>query len=161
GNGGMGYGGDGGLATNASFNFPVAVTTDAAGNLFISDTAVYGGFEWTSRVRRVDATSGIITRVAGSDTCCSLGDGGPATSGDSLRRGWESLHRRLQRPRRPSRRRFYEDHHDGRWIGDTGRLRGRRSSRRCVHVGAERSGGRWLGQPVHRRELPQPNSTSG
>jgi uncharacterized protein (TIGR03437 family) len=52
--------------------WPTAVAADAAGDLFIADTA-YG----TSRIRMVD-TKGIITTVAGGAPCCVLGDGGPA-----------------------------------------------------------------------------------
>ncbi len=53
---------------------PIAIASDAAGDLYIADTA-FG----TSRIRKVD-TSGTITTVAGGAPCCTLGDGGPATS---------------------------------------------------------------------------------
>jgi len=72
GNGIFGFSGDGGLATAASLNFPHTVAVDGSGNLFIAD----GG---NGRIRRVDVATGIITTVAGGG-CCSLGDGGPATS---------------------------------------------------------------------------------
>lgn len=71
GSGAAGFGGDGGPATSATLRFPRRVAVDAAGNLFIADTD-------NNRVRRVD-TSGVITTVAGNGTCCSSGDGGPAT----------------------------------------------------------------------------------
>jgi uncharacterized repeat protein (TIGR03803 family) len=64
GNGNSGYSGDGGPATNASFNNPAGLAMDAAGNLFIA--------EGNNVVRRVD-TNGIITTVAG---------GGPDYPGD-------------------------------------------------------------------------------
>ncbi|HVW85463.1 MAG TPA: BACON domain-containing carbohydrate-binding protein, partial [Bryobacteraceae bacterium] len=65
-----GYGGDGGLATAASLYNPKAVALDAGGNLFIADTN-------NGRIRRVDASTGIITTVAGY--CCGYnGDGIPA-----------------------------------------------------------------------------------
>ena len=67
-----GYSGDGGPATAASLSSPFDVAVDAAGNLFIAD---YGN----SRIRRVDASTGTITTVAGNG-CCFGGDGGLATS---------------------------------------------------------------------------------
>ena len=71
--------GDGGPATAAHFAFPPGqaarpggrVEIDAAGNLYIADTAHF-------RVRRID-TTGVITTVAGNGTLGSGGDGGPAT----------------------------------------------------------------------------------
>ena len=71
GNGVMGYGGDGGPATAASLNSPQSVAFDAAGDLYIADFA-------NSRVRRVDAKTGIITTVAGTGGSSYSGDGGPA-----------------------------------------------------------------------------------
>jgi trimeric autotransporter adhesin len=62
--------GDGGPATKAQLAEPQGVVLDAAGNIFISD----GGHQ---RVRKVTASSGIITTVAGTDVGYS-GDGGPA-----------------------------------------------------------------------------------
>ncbi|MFI5141246.1 MAG: gliding motility-associated C-terminal domain-containing protein [Bacteroidia bacterium] len=73
GNGMIGFGGDGGQATNAQLNSPQAITFDAAGNLYISITDTY-----TGRVRKVNS-AGIITTVAGGGTG-ALGDGGQATA---------------------------------------------------------------------------------
>ncbi|MFZ0962437.1 MAG: choice-of-anchor D domain-containing protein [Terriglobia bacterium] len=73
GNGIVGYTGDGGPATSASFGYPYGVAADAQGNLFIADTN-------NNRIRRVDAVTGIITTVAGGGQYNNLGDGGPATS---------------------------------------------------------------------------------
>ena len=70
GNGTQGFSGDGGLATNAEFEFPIAVTKDNFGNLYIVDN---------SRIRKMD-TNGIITTVAGNGTYGFSGDGGPATN---------------------------------------------------------------------------------
>jgi sugar lactone lactonase YvrE len=75
GNGTYGSTGDGGLATAAGLVGPVAVAIDGAGDFFIGDG--YG-----NRVRRVDATTGIITTVAGNGTPGFSGDGGPATAAE-------------------------------------------------------------------------------
>jgi uncharacterized protein (TIGR03437 family) len=68
-----GYGGDGGPATSAQLNNPVAVAVDAAGNLYIADMLNH-------RIRRV-APNGTITTVAGNGRPGFSGDGGPAASG--------------------------------------------------------------------------------
>jgi sugar lactone lactonase YvrE len=72
GNGVFAFAGDGGPATNASFQDPINVVFDAAGNWYISDLHNY-------RIRRVD-TNGIITTVAGNGGTGYTGDGGPATN---------------------------------------------------------------------------------
>src|SRR5437899_2634327 len=71
GSGTFGFSSDGGPATAAGLAFPEGVAVDAAGDLFIADS-------FNARIRRVDATSGIITTVAGSGTAGFSGDGGPA-----------------------------------------------------------------------------------
>lgn len=73
GDGAAGFAGDGGPAISARLNFPVALTLDPSGNLFIADL-------FNHRVRRVDGSSGIITTVAGDGVFGFTGDGGPATS---------------------------------------------------------------------------------
>ena len=72
GNGGYGYAGDGGAATNASLYYPAGVAVDAAGNLYIADSD-------NNRIRKVD-TNGIITTVAGNGGSGYSGDGGAATN---------------------------------------------------------------------------------
>ena len=72
GNGQEGFSGDGGPATEASLANPHGVEVDGEGNLFISDTT-------NDRIRRVDATSGLITTIAGNGSFGRSGDGGPAT----------------------------------------------------------------------------------
>jgi len=71
GNGSFGYSGDGGPATSAALRNPYGVALDNAGNLYIADT-------FNNRIRRVDATTGIITTVAGTGVAGYAGDGGPA-----------------------------------------------------------------------------------
>jgi len=68
-----GYTGDGKPATNVGvgLNDPVAIALDAAGNLYIADSN-------NSVIRKVTATSGIITTIAGTGTFGYSGDGGPA-----------------------------------------------------------------------------------
>jgi trimeric autotransporter adhesin len=65
--------GDGGAATKARLKSPKGVAVDAGGNIYIADTGNH-------RVRRVDATTGIITTVAGIDVPGFSGDGGAAAS---------------------------------------------------------------------------------
>jgi sugar lactone lactonase YvrE len=73
GNGSSGFSGDGGLAVNAQFNWPTGITFDAAGNLYITD-------QRNHRVRRVDASTKIVTTVAGDGVASDGGDGGAAIS---------------------------------------------------------------------------------
>lgn len=69
-----GYGGDGGAATSARLSSPNGLDVDAAGTLFIADTANH-------RVRRVDALTGTISTLAGTGAFNGpTGDGGPATA---------------------------------------------------------------------------------
>ncbi len=70
GNGILGFSGDGGPATSASFYGPSGMAVDAGGSLYIVDSSNH-------RIRRVDS-SGTINTVAGSTHLA--GDGGPATS---------------------------------------------------------------------------------
>ena len=71
GNGTAGYSGDGGPATLAQLR-NAAMVSDSDGNIFIADW-------YNARVRRVDATTGIISTIAGNGTPTSTGDGGPAS----------------------------------------------------------------------------------
>jgi hypothetical protein len=76
GTGKRGYSGDGGPARRAKLNFPYAVALDSHDNLYIGDSVNF-------RVRRVDASTGTITTVAGTGKPAGPlrddGDGGPAT----------------------------------------------------------------------------------
>lgn len=72
GSGEPGFSGDGGSATAANLNLPIAVGVDKEGNVYISDTG-------NLRVRRIDARTGVITTVAGNGESTPVGDGGKAT----------------------------------------------------------------------------------
>jgi len=74
GNGTAGYSGDGGLATNASFNYPYALATDASGNVYICDVN-------NSSVRKIDRGD-TITTIAGNGTTGYSGDSGFATAAE-------------------------------------------------------------------------------
>jgi sugar lactone lactonase YvrE len=69
----FGFGGDGGPALRAIFRTPEDIAIDDAGNIFIADSG-------NSRIRRIDAKTGIITTVAGNGGFGFSGDGGLATS---------------------------------------------------------------------------------
>ena len=70
GNGLVSRSGDGGAATGAQLNGPLGVAVDAAGNLYIADTA-------NNAVRRV--SGGVISNFAGTGTAGSSGDGNAAS----------------------------------------------------------------------------------
>ena len=72
GNGISGFSGDGGPATNAEIRYAWAIS-DKYGNIFICDYT-------NSRLRKVDAATGIIHTIAGNGAGTSTGDGGPATA---------------------------------------------------------------------------------
>ncbi len=73
GTGAPGFSGDTAAATAATLALPHGLIIDAAGNLYLADTQNH-------RIRRIDATTGIITTAAGDGTQTFAGDGGPATS---------------------------------------------------------------------------------
>ena len=93
--------GDGVAATTVALDQPTGVAVDAAGNVYIADSA-------HQRIRMVDHTTGLISTVAGTGTYGYSGDGGPATSAG------------LQRPEDVS-----IDGSGNLWIADTnsGRIR--------------------------------------
>jgi len=70
GTGTAGYGGDGGPAMTAQVSFPLGVSMDTAGNLYVADTN-------NNRIRKV-TKSGIISTVAGTGVFGYTGDGGAA-----------------------------------------------------------------------------------
>lgn len=71
--GGVPYVGDSGQAASAAVDFPIGVAIDGNGNLFLADS-------YHHRIRRVDATSGVVTTVVGTGDSGYNGDGIPATA---------------------------------------------------------------------------------
>ena len=72
GNSSVGYSGNGGAATAASFDGPIGVCVDNAGNIYIADKN-------NNVVRKVNA-SGIVSVFAGTGSYGFSGDGGQATA---------------------------------------------------------------------------------
>jgi len=70
GTGTQGFSGDGGAATSAMLGRPFALALDAAGNLYIADSA-------NERIRKIDV-NGTITTIAGNGHVGFSGDDGPA-----------------------------------------------------------------------------------
>jgi len=75
GNGTCGFAGDGAAATSAELYYPYAVAVDGAGNIYIADRS-------NQRIRKVTASTGYISTVAGNGTNGYSGDGAAATSAD-------------------------------------------------------------------------------
>lgn len=69
----FGYDGDGGLCTAAKIGWVVDVEADQNNNLYIADGSA-------NVIRKVNATTGVITTIAGSGVAGHSGDGGAATS---------------------------------------------------------------------------------
>ena len=70
GTGSSDFTGDGGPAVKATFRDPQALVMDAAGNLYIGDSA-------NNLIRKID-TKGIVSTIAGNGEHKDTGDGGPA-----------------------------------------------------------------------------------
>ena len=75
GNGNPTYTGDNGPAANATLSTPSGVALDGAGDLYIADTG-------NNTVRKIAASTGIITTVAGNGLIGSVGNGSAATSAE-------------------------------------------------------------------------------
>jgi sugar lactone lactonase YvrE len=71
GNGVIDYSGDGGPAAQSGVAYPVGLAFDESGNLHLAD-------QDNHVIRRISASTGVITRVAGSGDIYFSGDGGDA-----------------------------------------------------------------------------------
>lgn len=71
GNGTRIYSGDGGPANTAGLRAALCIALDQTGNLYIADL---------SRIRKINASTGIINTIAGSSVSAYGGDNGPAAS---------------------------------------------------------------------------------
>ena len=67
------YSGDGGAATSAAINVPTGIAIDSIGNVFFNDFANF-------RMRKITASTGIITTYAGTGASSYSGDGVLASS---------------------------------------------------------------------------------
>ena len=77
GSGAMGFGGDGGAASEAALMWPRSVVVDASGNVYVADIRHF-------RIRKIDS-EGIIRTIAGTGEPGYSGEGRPATE---ARLGW-------------------------------------------------------------------------
>ena len=68
-----GYGGDGGPATSAELYLPEGVALDSAGNIYFADMG-------NCAVRKVTASTGIVSAIAGMGMQGTSPDGGPASA---------------------------------------------------------------------------------
>ena len=73
GTGGYGFSGDGLAATGATMNGILGICVDVAGNLYMVDSG-------NNRVRKVTASTGLISTIAGTGVGSYTGDLGPATA---------------------------------------------------------------------------------
>jgi len=73
GNGNAGFSGDGSSAVTSELNFPVSISFDTSGNLYIADSNNF-------RIRMVSAASSTMSTFAGNGTEGFSGDGGAPTS---------------------------------------------------------------------------------
>ena len=80
GNGSTGYTGDGGPATSAAIGQALSLTNDYSGNFYITNVN-------NACIRRIEASTGIITTIAGTGKQGYSGDGGPAYAA-TVREPW-------------------------------------------------------------------------
>ena len=63
-----GWDGDGGMATDAKLSFPNSICVDSVGNVYFSE-------QGSNTIRKIDASTGIITTIAGTGTSGYSADG--------------------------------------------------------------------------------------
>ena len=73
----VGYSGDNGPATNATFNYPIAVYADSSGNVFIAD-------QYNAVIRKVAISTSVITTFAGNGISGYSGDSGLAINAEFI-----------------------------------------------------------------------------
>jgi uncharacterized protein (TIGR03437 family) len=64
--------GDGGPATSAALAAPVGVAVDSSGNVYVAE-------RFSNKVRKITASTGVISPFAGGGSPANIGEGGPAT----------------------------------------------------------------------------------
>src|SRR5262249_44190632 len=64
--------GDGGPAASAALAMPVGVAVDNSGNVYVAE-------RFTNKVRKITASTGVISPFAGGGAPANIGEGGPAT----------------------------------------------------------------------------------
>jgi sugar lactone lactonase YvrE len=70
-----GFSGDGGLAVNAKFSYPLGIATDHLNNIFIGDAG-------NRRIRKINNSTGYISTIVGTGVQANSGDGGLATNAE-------------------------------------------------------------------------------
>ena len=78
GNGNRIFSGDNGPAILAGIANPNSIAIDASGNFYVAEAVSL----LTSRVRKINALTGIITTIAGNNNFSYTGDGGPAQNAE-------------------------------------------------------------------------------
>ena len=68
------FSGDNGAATYSTLRVPMGVAVDSSGNVYVAD-------QYNHRVRKITASTGIISTLVGNGNSFSTGDGGASTSG--------------------------------------------------------------------------------
>jgi hypothetical protein len=153
-----GYTGDGAAATSGELHTPSRVAVDSAGNIYIADSA-------NNAVRKVTASTGFISTLAGTGTAGFSGDGGTATSaklsdpnGVSVDGAGKRLHRRLFQQPRAKDHRLDRDNRDRGGQRHARLLRRWRPShqRRVIYPG--RCHSRRRGQSIYLGCAKQPRS---